>query len=402
MTGRSFAPDPKGRAAASWTVAAVAIAVARSALGDEPPEVEVRGNRIASPPKEPSVAGSVIREERLRSPGLQAGDVLRTQPGVTVLETGGYGSPSTASIRGATSAQTPVYLAGIRLNDDVGGTADLSLVPLWLLHRVEIYRSNAPLAGDQLGIGGAIFFEPRRPRRAEVDAGVLGGSFGAHAAWALAALGDDASSGLVGIRVDGAQNDYPFVDDGGTRFEPGNSRIVRLGNADQRTADAWAIGSARVGAGGRLDVVVNAVDRDAGLPGLPLFPSTRARVAIQRQLGGLTNLDSVRSAGLRSDEHHRRGREPRSVRRPASRSGLGHDAGRSRRDAGRGGSASSTVRVGPSHIDAGFSRIGRASGDRRGECGVRASAACFFARSRARRVDGERSRHAPRARKRGV
>ncbi|MGA7123583.1 MAG: TonB-dependent receptor [Polyangiaceae bacterium] len=288
MTGRSFAPDPKGRAAASWTVAAVAIAVARSALGDEPPEVEVRGDRIASPPKEPSVAGSVIREERLRSPGLQAGDVLRTQPGVTVLETGGYGSPSTASIRGATSAQTPVYLAGIRLNDDVGGTADLSLVPLWLLHRVEIYRSNAPLAGDQLGIGGAIFFEPRRPRRAEVDAGVLGGSFGAHAAWALAALGDDASSGLVGIRVDGAQNDYPFVDDGGTRFEPGNSRIVRLGNADQRTADAWAIGSARVGAGGRLDVVVNAVDRDAGLPGLPLFPSTRARVAIQRQLGGLT------------------------------------------------------------------------------------------------------------------
>ena len=266
----------------------MAMAVARTAGADEPVEVEVRGERIASPPKDPSVAGSVIREERLHAPGLEAGDVLRTQPGVTVLETGGYGSPSTASIRGATAAQTPVYLAGIRLNDDAGGTADLSLVPLWLLHRVEIYRSNAPLAGDRLGIGGAIFFEPRRPRRMEVGAGVLGGSFGAHALWALAGAGDENASGLVGVRLDGARNDYPFVNDGGTRFVPGNSKTVHLTNADQRTADVWALGTARLGSEGRADLVVNAVERDAGLPGLPLFPSTRARVHLERQLGGLT------------------------------------------------------------------------------------------------------------------
>ncbi len=270
------------------TVAAMALAVARSAGADEPPEVEVRGEPIASPPKEPSVAGSVIREERLGAPGLQAGDVLRTQPGVTVLETGGYGSPSTASIRGATAAQTPVYLAGIRLNDDVGGTADLSLVPLWLLHRVEVYRSNAPLAGDQLGIGGAIFFEPRRPRRTEVSAGVLSGSFDAHALWAVAGGGDERAAGLVGVRLEGARNDYPFVNDAGTRFEPGNSKTVRLTNADERSAGVWAIATARLGEEGRADLVVNVVDRDAGLPGLPLFPSTRARVHIERELGGLT------------------------------------------------------------------------------------------------------------------
>src|SRR5262245_40523096 len=100
--------------------------------------MSVRGESLATPPKEPSMAGSVIREERLRAPGLEASDVLRTQPGVAVLDTGGYGSLSTASIRGATAAETPVYLAGVRLNDDVGGTADLSLVPLWMVHRVEI------------------------------------------------------------------------------------------------------------------------------------------------------------------------------------------------------------------------------------------------------------------------
>jgi vitamin B12 transporter len=253
-----------------------------------PLEVEVRGEAISAPPREPSVAGSVIREERLRAPGLEAGDVLRTQPGIAVLETGGYGSPSTASMRGATASETPVYLAGIRLNDDAGGAADLSLVPLWLVRRVEIYRSNAPLEGDQLGLGGAIFFEPRRPHDTEVGAGIMAGSFGAHAAWTYAGFGGDGASGLVGVRLDGARNDYTFVNDAGTRFEPSNFRTVARTNADTRTGDAWAIGSVRLGRGGRVDLVANDVERDAGLPGVNLFPSTLARVSQRRQLAGLT------------------------------------------------------------------------------------------------------------------
>ncbi len=248
----------------------------------------MRGEAIAVPPREPSVAGSVIREDRLRGPGLQAGDVLRTQPGVAVLETGGYGAPSTASIRGATGAQTPVYLAGVRLNDDVGGTADLSLVPLWLIRSVEIYRSNAPLAGDQLGIGGAIFFEPRRPRGPEVGAGVMGGSFGAHADWARVGVGNAGASALVGVRFEGAKNDYTFVDDSGTRFEPGNFHKVARTNADAQTVDAWAMATVRLGSVGQASIVANDTEREAGLPGLTLFPSTRARVRYYRRLAGVS------------------------------------------------------------------------------------------------------------------
>jgi iron complex outermembrane receptor protein len=182
----------------------LALAVPRRGRADEQIEIEVQGDAIGLPPKEPSVAGGVIRRERLNSPGLEAGDVLRTQPGVGIFESGGYGSLSTASIRGATSAQTPVYLAGVRLNDDVAGTADLSTIPLWFLNRIEIYRSNAPLAGDQLGIGGAIFFEPRRPEGAEASVGALAGSFGAGAVWGRAGVGNEKASALIGVRRDGA------------------------------------------------------------------------------------------------------------------------------------------------------------------------------------------------------
>jgi iron complex outermembrane receptor protein len=147
-------------------------------------EVKVRGARDAPSraPKDTTIAGSVIGREELSAPGVHVADVLRGQVGVEVTETGGVGAPATASIRGATAAQVPVYLAGVRLNDDVAGTADLSRIPLWLVDRVEIYRGNAPIEADRLGIGGAIFFEPRWPRGREVGAAAMLGSYGARSA----------------------------------------------------------------------------------------------------------------------------------------------------------------------------------------------------------------------------
>src|SRR5512142_2823709 len=111
-----------------------------------------------------SAASTVLRREDLDSPGITAAAALTRVPGVQVQQTGSSSDLATASIRGTTSAQTPVYLAGIRLNDDLSGTADLSTVPVWMLDRVEIYRGNAPANAELLGIGGAVLFEPRYPR----------------------------------------------------------------------------------------------------------------------------------------------------------------------------------------------------------------------------------------------
>jgi iron complex outermembrane receptor protein len=269
---------------------AIAVASLRSAHAKEPDapiEVEARGDRDAlPPPKDRSVAGSVIPAERLKAPGLRTSDVLRMQPGVAVTETGGYGELSTASIRGATAAQTPVYLAGVRLNDDVGGTTDLSTVPLWLLDRVEIYRSNAPIEADQLGIGGAIFFEPRIPRGLDAGAGVQAGSFGNRAVWGFGGTGNRQSAFLVGVRLVRADNDYSYVNDRGTRFDSSDDTTIVRTNADARTLDAWGIG--RVGLGrGHADIVVNDTEREQGIPGLGLFPATRARGALSRRIGAV-------------------------------------------------------------------------------------------------------------------
>jgi iron complex outermembrane receptor protein len=106
----------------------------------------------------------VLRGEALERPGASLAELVADAPGVQIRRTGSDSDLCTASLRGATAAQTPVYLAGVRLNDDVTGVADLSTVPPFLIHRIEVYRGNAPAEADRLGIGGAILIEPRLPR----------------------------------------------------------------------------------------------------------------------------------------------------------------------------------------------------------------------------------------------
>jgi len=129
------------------------------AWAEDDTEVVVNGSQIdRTAGRDATAASTVLRRSDLDSPGATAATVLVRVPGVQVQRSGGGSDLATASIRGTTSAQTPVYLAGIRLNDDLSGTADLSTIPLWMLDRIEVYRGHTPPDADSLGIGGAVFF----------------------------------------------------------------------------------------------------------------------------------------------------------------------------------------------------------------------------------------------------
>jgi len=263
---------------------------ADEARAPEPVTITVQGE--ARPDgemaREPFVASSRVTRERLAAPGVRVPDVLRSEVGVQIAESGGLGAPATASIRGATAAQTPVYLGGVRLNDQVGGVADLSTIPLWLVDRVDVYRGNAPFDADELGIGGALFFEPRRPKRTEAAGGATLGSFGTRAGFGYLALGDDQAGVLFGISSERADNDYGFRDDRGTLFETADDAQRARSNADSRVRDVWLLARARPGERARLELTLNDVSREQGVPKLALVPSRAARAELSRTLAALT------------------------------------------------------------------------------------------------------------------
>jgi iron complex outermembrane receptor protein len=263
-------------------------------------------------PRDPSVAGQVIERDEIDKPGAQVADVLRGRPGLQVTESGGVGAPATASIRGATPAQLPVYLAGVRLNDDVAGTADLARVPLWLIDRIEIYRGNAPIEADRLGIGGALFFEPRWPSRREVAGGAVFGSFGKREAWTYGALDDQDGSVLVGLSAEGATNDYAFDNDHGTLLASTGTTTSTMSNADETTYDAWVLGRART-SGAVIDAFANGMAREQGVPTLALIPSRAARATFGRAiasararlpLGEDTSLEAQTSLSVADSTYH--------------------------------------------------------------------------------------------------
>lgn len=253
-----------------------------------PIEVVVHDDRLdGSSRQEPSAAASVIRRKELQRPGADLGDVLSQVPGTLVQRTGSDSDLSTASVRGATSAQTPVYLAGIRLNDDVSGVADLSQVPLWMLDRVEVFRGTAPEVADRMGIGGAILLEPRLPRRSTLGAGFGLGSFGERSVFCGGASVGEKSGALVGVRFARADNDYEYVDDAGTTETAADDRVVRRPNADASGYDAWAIGRTELGRGVRVTTLLNSFRREQGVTGLGVIPAERARARVERTLVGV-------------------------------------------------------------------------------------------------------------------
>jgi vitamin B12 transporter len=278
---------------AALVLALIALpAGAQPVASSAPPVIEVTVTRTdahpGQPPKAPGVAGSVLARDRLLGPGATAASALREAPGMQITEVGGLGAPATASIRGATAAQTPVYVGGVRVNDEVGGAANLADIPLFLMERVEVYRSHAPLAADRLGVGGAIFFEPRRPRGNHVSVGSEVGSFGQRSAWLYAEDGGDTHGVLAGVKLTASQNDYPFFNDQGTLFAPGDDRKDRLRNADTSLTSAWIRAERRLGTA-NLGLLYNHTDREQGAPKLALVPTREARTRFSRDLVALTS-----------------------------------------------------------------------------------------------------------------
>jgi vitamin B12 transporter len=136
-------------------VAALAIAAPRSAHAEEEgtEEVIVRGKASSS---------FVSRADVDNAPRevTDAASLVEWLPGVHVRRLGASDGFATMSIRGSSSNQVMVYLAGVPLTGGADPTLDLSSLPLWPGVKARAYRSFAPAMVGQGSLGGTLVLDP--------------------------------------------------------------------------------------------------------------------------------------------------------------------------------------------------------------------------------------------------
>jgi vitamin B12 transporter len=167
-----------------WLFAAGLLATgssARSARGDPPPQgqsaadVTVQGVRPSSAPGFVSTASEADATREV----TDVASLLDPLPGVHVRRTGADDTFSTLSIRGSTSSEVAVLLAGVPLTGAADPSLDLASLPMWPGARVRVFRSFTPASVGSGSLGGTLMVEPPRPTDAEGSLVWLGvGSWG--------------------------------------------------------------------------------------------------------------------------------------------------------------------------------------------------------------------------------
>ncbi len=211
--------------------------------------------------------------------------LLKEVAGTRVVAEGGLGTPFCARLRGAACDQVTVMLGDVPLSSPDTGSFDLSLVPLEALQGFEVFRGGSPAWLNDGAVGGVLRLLPRTYEETEVGARITGGSFGS---WRTNVFGAAAGEKIQFFGTAGgagARNDYPYVDDNGTRFDPTDDVERNRQNADFLEGFGFANMRAETSESSHLDLVFLGLGRERGEPGPGSSPALQARVNNTRLIG---------------------------------------------------------------------------------------------------------------------
>ena len=258
---------------------------ARASEPEEPEEVVVRGREAAG-------FGSTARIEDSPRDITDAASLIEPMPGVHVRRLGADDSFATLSVRGTSSTQVAVYLAGVPLSGGADPTLDLATLPLWPGARARVYRSFAPAALGRGSLGGTLALDtpsPRSANRTEVYSAV--GAYGSRRVRIGDVSGDrDGVRVATGFSASRSDDDFSFLDTSAS-IKAGRDVLATRENAGHAAASGLASIAmpVRLGAGapGALTITTLAQTRRQHLPGTIHVPTRFQRLDSNRLLGAL-------------------------------------------------------------------------------------------------------------------
>ena len=271
--------------------ALTALSVAGTGVAaEEPTELDpvvVTATRTPEPEGQTLASVTVIdRAEIERRQALSVPDLLRGVAGVTVVQSGGPGQPSSLLVRGTDADQVLVLIDGVKVGSATLGSVQLENLPIAEIERIELVRGpRSSLYGSE-AIGGVIQIFTRKGGGALTPRVSLGGgSYGtASGSLGVSGGGDRGWFNLGGSleRTDGFNacdgRPYPFAGCG----------VYELDRDRYRNESFSARGGYRFNERAELDAHVLRSDNRVDFDGGP-FSGNSARSA-QQVLGASARL----------------------------------------------------------------------------------------------------------------
>ncbi len=156
-------------------------------------------------------------------------DILKTVPGVTISSTGGMGTQTSVSLRGADSKNTLVLIDGVMLNDPSSANRDTNLGNISLDHveRIEVVRGAMSVMYGSNATAGVINIITRKGTKdPELTISAEGGSYGT---WKIGGSASGATEKThFSVSASGLTREgYSIAD-------KDNDRIPQSGNTDEK------------------------------------------------------------------------------------------------------------------------------------------------------------------------
>lgn len=212
-------------------------------------------------------AHSVIDGESIQGRYADLSSVIEHEIGVQVRSFGGFGSFSTAVLRGASSEQVIVYLDGIPLNDTSTGVFNLSDIAIENIERIEVYRGVTPIELGGSSIGGAINIITRKA--SELSAGNMKLTAGSYSTYKVSGgySGQHDRDGFIATaEYFTSDNDYEMRFDNGTEFNLQDDFDVAVNNDQVDHVSSMLKWSRKVTEDIEFDTRLSYYEKSKGIP----------------------------------------------------------------------------------------------------------------------------------------
>lgn len=253
-------------------IAGASVWTGTTAIADDQPSIEVEVTFSATRTEEEAtdVAASsytIHREQIEQSQGETVEDLLRTVPGVHIIEQGGFGGSTSLINRGAGQSQTLVLIDGVRINNPMLGGADLANLTLDQVQRIEVVKGpyTALWGTDAMAGVVQIFTRPGAQTDNRVRAGA--GNYGSTRADVSWGTGE----GEEGLGISGS-----WLQTDGVRENADYEGYTLAGRYDDRVA------------GGLLTLTSRYYDYELGVPGPTTSPTPEDRQYTSAALASLS------------------------------------------------------------------------------------------------------------------